>query len=222
METNLTRDFFDSVGKAYESTYAGNACLLDFLKGAVEELPKGSMILDVGCGTGKPVSSTLAAHGYRVTGIDRSKVMIDLCRTQVPGATFEQVDMLDYDPGTKFGAIFAVFCTFALSRAQTVELLRKLSQWLLPKGKLYIVTIAADDYPTEPSHYDTDGLYASGMDNEFMGQTVTISLLSKQGWETFLGKEGLQILETTTHEFDPGAQCGKEQHYFIKAEKVVK
>ena len=221
METNLTGDFFDSIGKTYESAYAHDDGLLELLQSAIAELPKETLVLDVGCGTGKPVSSTLAANGYRVMGIDRSKVMIDLCRMQVPEASFEQVDMLDYDPMSKFGAIFAIFCTFALSRPQTVDLLRKLSQWLSPQGKLYIGTIVADDYPTEPSHYDTDGLYASGMDNQFMSQTVTISLLSKQGWETFLREQGLQILETSSREFQPAAQCGKEQHYFIKAEKIV-
>lgn len=222
METNLTQDFFDSVGKAYEDAYAQSPGLLEFVQSAIQDLSKDSTILDVGCGTGKPVSSMLAAGGFRVFGIDRSAVMVDLCRAQVPGATFEQVDMLTYTPNSRFDAIFAIFCTFALSREQIADLISKFSQWLSPSGTLYLGTIAADDYPTKPSHYDSDGLYASGIDNNFMGKTVTISLLSKQGWQVFLEEEGLQITETTTRTFTSplGAQCDQEQHYFIKARRA--
>ena len=222
MDTNLTQDFFDRIGKRYESAYSHDKGLIAFINAAIQELPAGSMVLDVGCGTGNPVSSMLAASGLRVLGIDRSKVMIDLCRVQVPNASFEQVDMLSYDPPSRFDAIFPILSLFALSRQQMTDLLLKFSQWLRPQGKLYIAIVAAEDDPNAASHYDSDGLYAGGINNEFMGETVKIALLSKEGWRVFLEQAGFRISSTSEHDFVPpsDAQSATERHYFIRAEKV--
>lgn len=147
----------------------------------------------------------LAVHGYRALGIDRSQVMIDLCRSRVSAGSFEKADVLNYTltAHQHFDAIFAIFVTFALSHDRYARLLASFSTWLSPKGRLYLGTIEADDYPTEQSHFDTDSLYASGMDNDFMGKKVKISLLSKKGWESFLQQEGIQILAATTRSFAP-------------------
>ncbi len=75
-ETNSWRDYFDSHAARYmlnPFTY-GTLKEIDFL---VEELalPKGSRILDIGCGTGRH-SIGLAKHGYNMTGVDISSGML--------------------------------------------------------------------------------------------------------------------------------------------------
>jgi ubiquinone/menaquinone biosynthesis C-methylase UbiE len=56
-------------------------------------LPKGSKVLDVGCGAGVPVAKFLARAGFMVTGIDISERMVALARKNVPKATFTRKDM---------------------------------------------------------------------------------------------------------------------------------
>ncbi|WP_328297358.1 class I SAM-dependent methyltransferase [Streptomyces sp. NBC_00435] len=50
-------------------------------------------MLDIGSGTGRPVSHTLVEAGCEVTGIDGSSTMVELARQQVPGARFELQDV---------------------------------------------------------------------------------------------------------------------------------
>ena len=109
MEPELSQNIFDCIGKDYEDTYADNKPLYELVQRAAKQLPSTSGILDVGSGTGKPVSDSLAAHDHRVHWIDTLKVMIDLSREQVPNAIFELADMLEYAPSEKFDAVFAMF-----------------------------------------------------------------------------------------------------------------
>ncbi len=53
---------------------------------------KGDSILDAGCGAGTK-SRYLVDRGYRVTGIDFSKTMIDLAKAAVPEAEFQVRDL---------------------------------------------------------------------------------------------------------------------------------
>jgi ubiquinone/menaquinone biosynthesis C-methylase UbiE len=73
---NEWEEFFDQHAPAYmDNVFTKNtAAEADFL---IEELnlPKGSSILDVGCGTGRH-SIELARRGYRMTGIDISSGML--------------------------------------------------------------------------------------------------------------------------------------------------
>ncbi len=67
-----------------------------WMKGLGKVLPAGQLdVLDVGCGTGE-LSLLLAEMGYRVTGIDLSKMMLDLARSKAKAsrlnARFEQGD----------------------------------------------------------------------------------------------------------------------------------
>src|SRR5689334_18887234 len=85
---------FDEIGPAYEDAFAGLAAqstAVDWVLSRLEDkIP--AKFLDIGCGTGRPVCSALAAAGHDVTGIDISGVMIAAARERVPKATFHHVD----------------------------------------------------------------------------------------------------------------------------------
>jgi ubiquinone/menaquinone biosynthesis C-methylase UbiE len=50
----------------------------------VDRLPTGARVLDLGCGSGRPVAQHMAELGLRVTGVDSSPTMISLCRSRLP------------------------------------------------------------------------------------------------------------------------------------------
>ena len=227
METNLTASFFDRVAKDYEAAYATNRPLLELVHKAAADLPPSSAILDVGSGTGKPVAEILAAANHRVHGIDRSQVMVDLARKQIPSATFELADMLAYSPANPYDAVFAIFVFFALTRRQHGELLARIADWLKPGALVHINALAADDYdsdpkfPIEEAQWDGDGLFVSGVEHKFMGDVVQIAMLTTKGWELELDRVGLEVVEARKATFEPanGQLYGKHVYFYITARR---
>ena len=49
-----------------------------------DALPRGSKVLDLGCGGGQPVSAWLIAEGFRFTGVDYSEAMLGIARRRWP------------------------------------------------------------------------------------------------------------------------------------------
>ena len=49
-------------------------------------IPLGSLVLDVGCGNGIPITRALLSQGHRVTGLDSSSAMLAQFRQNCPEA----------------------------------------------------------------------------------------------------------------------------------------
>jgi ubiquinone/menaquinone biosynthesis C-methylase UbiE len=49
-------------------------------------IPRGSLVLDVGCGNGMPISRALLNGGHRVIGLDSSGAMLEHFRRNCPEA----------------------------------------------------------------------------------------------------------------------------------------
>lgn len=70
-------------------------------------LPAGAAVLDLGCGGGKPVAFAVAAHGFKVTGVDSSATMIALCGERMPDQRWVQADMRLLSLGQRFNGVLA-------------------------------------------------------------------------------------------------------------------
>ena len=165
----------------------------------------------------------LAETRRPVHGIDLAGNMVELSRKQVPKATFEQCNMLEYSPpSASFGGVTAILSLFELSRAQLTFLAEKWVQWIAPGGYLLMLVVGAEDCSkTRPEMYDADGFCAGGIDWTFMGKTVYVTLFTKKGWNELLEGVGFKIVYTETDLFKPPpkAHCDDEMHYFIIAQK---
>lgn len=56
------------------------------LRAWARALPAGASVLDLGCGAGAPVSTTLVELGFCVSGIDGSPRLVDAYRARFPSA----------------------------------------------------------------------------------------------------------------------------------------
>ena len=70
-------------------------------------MPEGAAVLDLGCGSGEPVARFLIEAGHRVTGVDSSPTLIDLCRSRFPNQEWIVADMRDLCLDRRFGGIIA-------------------------------------------------------------------------------------------------------------------
>jgi len=73
----------------------------------IDSLTTGARVLDLGCGSGRPVAQHMAQRGLRVTGVDSSRAMISLCRNRLPELSLDR----------RFGGILAWDSFFHLGHA---------------------------------------------------------------------------------------------------------
>lgn len=229
-----TKEWFDTKGLDYETIYGHNAGLLKAVDKLTTRLRPGCRVLDLGCGTGRPVASTLAARGFRVHGVDFSETMVSLSRTAVssPNGVFECAHLLDWVPPAnaddgqqkkKFGGIVATSSFYELSREQMETLVSRWRDWLEPGGLALLMMGAAEDFPgTRPAMYDADGLFARGIPFRFMGDDCFLYLFTRAGWRALLeDKGGLIVREQWAELFvtPADANCDDELNSFFIAEK---
>ena len=62
-----------------------------------QTLPSGARVLDLGCGTGSPISQALIERGFNVYGVDASPMMVAAFRARFPGVPVECAAVEDSD-----------------------------------------------------------------------------------------------------------------------------
>ena len=146
----IVADGYDAIAERYFawSDARPSATRRAWLARALELIPGGSEVLDLGCGAGVPMTAALAAGRY-VTGVDLSARQIDLARAAVPDATFIQADMTTLDrPPRSLDAVVAFYSLTHVPRAELPSLLAAIHGWLRPGG-LFIASLGAQDGPDE-------------------------------------------------------------------------
>ncbi|HSE67191.1 MAG TPA: class I SAM-dependent methyltransferase [Gemmatimonadales bacterium] len=99
-------------------------------------LPQGAAVLDLGCGTGVPISQALLDEGLSVYGVDASPSMIAEFRRRFPDAPAECRAVEDSDFfGREFDGVVAWGLMFLLRLDVQEKLITKVSRVLKSRGK---------------------------------------------------------------------------------------
>jgi SAM-dependent methyltransferase len=127
-------------------------------------LPPRASILDVGCGSGKPVARYFIEKGYDVTGVDSSPALIDICKNRFPEFDWLVADMRKLSLNRRFEGILAWDSFFHLcSEDQRI---------MFPIFRNYAAATAALMFTSGPSHgeaissYKDEPLYHGSLDAE--------------------------------------------------------
>lgn len=126
---------------------------------AALDLERGASILDAPCGHGR-LSNLLAAHGFRVTGVDITRLFLERARADAE-ATGVDVDYRSGDlrrlpTDGPFDAVVCWFTSFGyFDDDGNQEALAEFARVLRPGGKLLIETMHHDgfvrNHPPEPA-----------------------------------------------------------------------
>lgn len=139
-------------------------------------VPRDGSILDIGCGSGEPIAQYFISTGYKLTGVDSSLAMIDLCKTRFPNETWAVADMRTLSLGVGFNGILAWDSFFHLRQSDQRKMFSIFAKHAAPNAALMFTSgpsegIAMGEYHGEPLYH------ASLEPGEYR------ALLSEQGFE---------------------------------------
>ena len=102
----------------------------------VQSLPRNSSVLDLGCGSGIPLTKVIVDEGMQVYGIDASQSLVTEFQKNLPDIFIacEPVEESTFF-NQKFDAILAWGLLFLLPETVQMDVLHKVSNALEPGGK---------------------------------------------------------------------------------------
>lgn len=158
----------------------------EWLSLLIERIHDDAKVLDLGCGCGVPIAATLSQR-FRLTGIDISRVQIELARKMVPNGTFIHGDAtkLTFDTGA-FDAAVMLYALFHIPRQEQPAFLIELRSWLVDGGFL-LVSLSERSEPG----YTEDDFFGTSMYWSNFSKAESIEVLQKAGfsviWEGVIG-----------------------------------
>ena len=159
-----------------------------------KRLKPGGDVLDIGCGHGVPISSTLADAGFKVYGVDASPRLVAVFREHLPNA---QIECAAVQHSQWFGrahdGIVAWGLVFLLSPDTQSAVIRKAASALVPGGHFLFTA------PRQPCEW---------LDN--LTKRKSLSLGAK-AYRALLDAEGLELIGNTEDE--------GENYYFFACKR---
>jgi SAM-dependent methyltransferase len=127
----------------------------------VDALRPGAHVLDLGCGNGEPIASTLVRMGFEITGVDLSTELLRRASARFPAARFVHADMsaIDFPPASFDGAI-AWDSSFHLPPEEQPRLLARVHAWLVPGAPL-LFTVGGEGGELHTDHLGVPMYYGS-------------------------------------------------------------
>ncbi|HXY10974.1 MAG TPA: class I SAM-dependent methyltransferase [Terriglobales bacterium] len=152
-------------------------------------LPRGSSVIDLGCGPGFPITAVLVEEGLHVFGVDAAPSFVAAFQGNLPGTpiTCEAVQESRLFDRT-FDAVLAWGLMFLLQAEDQHRLIQRFAEILVPSGRLLFTSTA------KPAVW-SDGM--TGLES--------LSLGAEQ-YRKLLGAVGISVAEEYQDE--------GENHYF--------
>lgn len=160
-----TGDRYNLIANSFEEERS-SMIGLDFLQEFLHFLnsrcvfSSSTSILDIGCGTGLPLTKQLASSGATVTGIDVSAEMILKARKNVPEAAYIEGDVLTTKFKESFDGILAWDSLFHIPFDKQEQAVRKIAGLLKPKG-VFLFTAGGKAGEFVSCMFETEFYYSS-------------------------------------------------------------
>ncbi len=150
-------------------------------------LPEHSTILDLGCGSAKPIAAYLIAQGHSVVGVDSSEVMIEMAQENFPEQNWIQADMRQMDLGQKFQGILAWDSFFHLTQDDQRAMFSIFQKHAEPRAALM--------FTSGPSHGEAIG--------DLFGDALYHASLAAEEYTQLLNDHGFQVIKMVAED----AEC---------------
>lgn len=176
--SDRNRQSYNAIAAAWDTArttfYGLEREYLDIL---LDGLPADSHVLDLGCGTGRPMAEYLLARGCRVTGVDQAEGLLALARARFPQAEWLHGTIETYTSPHRYHAIVCWDALFHIERARHEALFARFAQMLAPGGRL-MLTFGGSEHPAF-----TDTMFGETFFYDSHPPATALALLASQGFE---------------------------------------
>jgi len=166
----VAAEFLAGRGRA-PSTAVGTRAVREW----AQTLPPEANVIDLGCGTGLPITKVLVSEGLKVYGVDASPSFVEAFRRNLPEIPVACESVLDSGFFNRtFDAVIAWGLMFLLLPNEQRQLIQKMADILVPNGRLLFTSSEG----TEPLVW-TDAM--TGLESRSLGAAEYRKLLSEVG-----------------------------------------
>jgi 2-polyprenyl-3-methyl-5-hydroxy-6-metoxy-1,4-benzoquinol methylase len=117
----------------------------EYLNLIINSVSAGGSVLDLGCGTGEPIAKFFIDKGFKVTGVDGSKKMIEVCKKRFPREQWIVSDMREINLNQQFDVILAWHSFFHLDHDSQRKMFKIFDAHMKPGGVLAFTSGEEED-----------------------------------------------------------------------------
>src|SRR5277367_7079292 len=106
-------------------------------------LPRGSSVIDLGCGPGFPITVVLVEEGLQVFGVDAAPSFVAAFQHNLPGTPIVCESVLESSFFNRtFDTVLSIGLIFLLNTQEQHHLIRRFADILVPVGRLLFTSTA--------------------------------------------------------------------------------
>jgi SAM-dependent methyltransferase len=204
-ERTLNKESYNAIARVWDGARCRQSELEQrLLDKFLKDIPPHTPILDLGCGTGRPIGEYLLGKEYDLTGVDQAGDLLAIARVRFPRAKWIESDIESFRSKEAYGGIVCWDALFHIQRHAHVRIFRTMAQLLNPGGRLlFTVGGSGPNEFNDASEGFTDTMYGRRFYYDSYAPDLTVRLLKREGFETLVS------------EFIEGPTPGKDKGRYV-------
>ena len=135
---NKTKEIYERNARLFDQQRNKSLFEKKWLDRFLSLVPAKSMIVDVGCGSGEPITKYMIEQRYRIVGLDFSQTMLDMASQRFPEQIWTYMDMRSISLQQQFEGLISWGAFFHLTPDEQRRTLPRFIQHLVPNGVLLL------------------------------------------------------------------------------------
>ena len=143
----MNRDSYNAIAPRWDEarvSFIGRERM--YVETFLQGLSVPSSILDLGCGSGRPIAEHILERGHYLTGVDQSVQLLDLARSRLPKGVWIESSIEDFESGRQFDGVVCWDALFHVERSSHELLLARIAKLLRDDGR-FMLTVGGSDHP---------------------------------------------------------------------------